>query len=252
MRDFAGRERSLTGIVRPEKETRRSAILSSPLNPIATSPRERLVAQAIAGDGPALRSLVELLTPVIQARVARALLAFRPSNDGRPVRPQVEDLTQEVLLVLFADGARVLRSWRQEQGLSLENFVGLVARRRAISWLRSGRRSSWREDPTLDGAEAPEPAAAEDPEGEAASREQLRLLLRRLQEELSPLGWRLFELLLVQERSVEEVERRTGMSRDALYAWRSRLRRLARRLLGEIMRHPVKGKLDPANLLGGC
>jgi RNA polymerase sigma-70 factor (ECF subfamily) len=222
------------------------------LNPIATSPRERLVAGALAGEEPALQGLVDLLTPVIQARVARALLASRPPHDGRPVRPQVEDLTQEVFLLLFADGGRVLRSWRPEQGLSLENFVGLVARRRALSFLRSGRRSSWREDPTLDEPAAPEPAAAADLEKEAASREAMRLLLRRLQEELSPLGWHLFELLLVQERSVEEVERRTGMSRDALYAWRSRLRRLARQLLAEIAGGPVRTKLDAANLLGGC
>ncbi len=221
------------------------------MNPIATSSRESLIAQALAGDQPALRDLVDLLTPVIQARVARALLASRAPSDGHPVRPQVEDLTQDVFLLLFADGGRVLRTWRPEEGLSLENFVGLVARRRALSWLRSGRRSSWREDPTLDGPEPPEPAAAEDLEEAAASREATRLLLRRLQEELSPLGWRLFELLLVQERSVEEVERRTGMSRDALYAWRSRLRRLARRLLGEIAAAPVRPKLDAANLLGG-
>jgi len=216
------------------------------------TPSKALVTQALAGHEPALQGLVDLLTPVIQARVARALLAFRSPNDARPVRPQVEDLTQEVFLVLFADGGRVLRSWRPEQGLSLENFVGLVARRRAISWLRSGKRSSWREDPTLDGAGAPEPAAEEDPEGEAAGREEMRLLLRRLQEELSPLGWRLFELLLVQERPVEEVERRTGMSRDALYAWRSRLRRLARRLLAEIQGASVRPTPAPANFQGGC
>lgn len=213
---------------------------------------QALIAEALAGDEAALRRLVDRLTPVIQARVARTLLAHRAAQDGRPVRPQVEDLTQEVFLLLFGEEGRVLRSWRPEQGLSLENYAGLVARRRTLSFLRSGRRSSWREDPTLDGPGAPEPAAAEDPEDEAASREVLRLLLRRLQEELSPLGWQLFALLLVEERPVEEVERRTGMSRDALYAWRSRLKRLARRLREEIGRRPVRPPLDLANLQGGC
>jgi RNA polymerase sigma-70 factor (ECF subfamily) len=216
-----------------------------------TGPAASLVAAALAGDEPALRGLVDRLTPVIQARVARALLAGR-GPDGRPLRPQVEDLTQEVFLLLFADGGRVLRSWRPEQGLSLDNFVGLVARRRALSWLRSGHHSAWREDPTLDEAAAAAPAAAEDdPEGVTASREEVRLLLRRLQEELSPLGWRLFELLLVRERPVAEVERATGMSRDALYAWRSRLRRLARRLLAEIAGPAVRSRPDAANLSGG-
>lgn len=218
---------------------------------MATPSPETLVAQALAGHEPALRALVDGLTPVIQSRVARAVLAARPGLGGQPVRPQVEDLTQEVFLVLFADGGRVLRSWRPELGLSLQNFAGLVAQRRAVSWLRGGKRSQWREDPTLDAEAAPDPPAGEDVERAAVSREELRLLLGRLKEELSPLGWSLFEQLLVEERPVEEVERRTGMSRDALYAWRSRLRRLARRLLAEF-RRPVRGGRVGANLPEGC
>lgn len=198
------------------------------------SPREVLVAQALSGHEQAVGSLVELLTPVIQTRVARVLLAFRPSGEGRSTRQQVEDLTQDVFLTLFDDGARVLRSWRPGEGLSLENFVGLVARRRAISCLRSGRHNPWREDPTLT-EELDEPAADPDPEAQAASRQELHLLLRRMQEELSPQGWTLFDLLLVQGLPIEEVEQRTRMSRDAIYAWRSRLRKLARRLLHEVV-----------------
>jgi RNA polymerase sigma-70 factor, ECF subfamily len=198
------------------------------------SSRQMLVSQALSGQEQALWCLVDLLTPVIQARVARVLLAYRPPDENYTVRQQVEDLSQDVFLLLFNDDARVLRSWQPEQGLSLENFVGLVARRQALSYLRSGKRNPWREDPTLNG-ESGEPAVDSDPEERTASREALRLLLRRLQEELSPLGWHLFQLLLVQERSVEEVEQQTGMSPDALYAWRSRLRRVARRLLGEVL-----------------
>lgn len=180
-----------------------------------------------------MRRLVDRLTPVIQARVARVVLATRLAGGSHGARSQVEDLTQEVFLLLFADSGRVLRSWQPERGLSLENFVGLVARRRAISVLRTGRTAPWRADPTLD-EEPEEPAPQAGPEEEAASRQELRLLLRRLREELSPLGWQLFDLLLVKECPVAEVERRTGMSRDALYAWRSRLRRLARRLLRDV------------------
>jgi RNA polymerase sigma-70 factor, ECF subfamily len=62
----------------------------------------------------------------------------------------------------------------------------------------------------------------------------LRLLLDRLREKLSPLGQRLFELLFVQEMSPEETMAATGLSADAVYAWRSRLRRLARKLLAEL------------------
>jgi RNA polymerase sigma-70 factor, ECF subfamily len=197
------------------------------------SPRHTLVLQALSGHEQAVGTLVDLLTPVIQNRVAQVLVAFHPPGDEGHVPHQVEDLTQDVFLALFDDDARVLRSWRSEEGLSLENFVGLVARRRAISCLRSGKRNPWREDPTLTEEHEEEPAADPGPEARAASKQELRFLLRRMQAELSPQGWNLFDLLLVQRLPVEEVERRTRMSRDAIYAWRSRLRKLARRLLRE-------------------
>ncbi len=196
-----------------------------------------LVSRALAGDESALARLVDRLTPVIQARVARALLCRGLPDRRGSVRAQVEDLCQEVFLMLFRDGGRVLRSWEPERGLSLDNFVGLIARRRALSFLRGGRGGGRAEEPAPD--DELERAAPEGgPELGALGREQLRLLLRRLQEEVSPLGWHLFQLLLVEERPLAEVERSTRMSRDALYAWRSRLRRHARRLLDEIGQKP--------------
>ncbi|HYU31968.1 MAG TPA: sigma-70 family RNA polymerase sigma factor [Thermoanaerobaculia bacterium] len=210
------------------------------------STREEVLG-ALAGDEPALTRLVRRLTPVIQSRVARGLLLWRTGPAaGRNIRQEVEDLTQEIFLVLFADGGKVLRSWQPERGLSLVNFVGLVAERQTASVLRSGKRSPWKEDPTL--SEDLDQASPESgPEEIAASREQIRLLLQRLTEELSPLGRHLFDLLFLRELPCEEVTRQTGMSADAVYAWRSRLRRLANRLLDEMsdnplgQRRPLKG-----------
>lgn len=187
---------------------------------------------ALAGDSLSIERLVAKLTPVVQARIARTLLTYRRGGaSGRDVHQEVADLVQDVFLLLFSHDARVLRSWQPDRGLSLENFVGLVAERQTVSLLRSGRRSPWKEDPTL--AEDLDVRASEEPETAdvVASRDQLRFLFRRLKEELSPLGRQLFDLLFVQEREVGEVERITGLSSDAVYAWRSRLRKLARRLL---------------------
>jgi RNA polymerase sigma-70 factor, ECF subfamily len=200
-----------------------------------------LVHEALAGDQAALTRLVAALTPVIQARVARTLLARRSCLTGdRNVRQEVEDLAQEIFLSLFSRGAHVLRSWQAERGLSLENFVGLVSERYVVSFLRSGKRNPWKEEPSLiedlDGA-----SLDSSPEEVTASREELRLLLERLREKLSPLGRHLFELLFVQERSLPETMAASGLSADAVYAWRSRLRRLAQELLGEL-----SGKTAPA------
>ena len=189
---------------------------------------------ALAGDSLSIERLVAKLTPVVQARIARTLLTHRRGGaTGRDVHQEVADLTQDVFLLLFSHDGKVLRSWQPDRGLSLENFVGLVAERQTFSLLRSGRRSPWKEDPTL--AEDLDVHQDVRPETEdvVATRDQLRFLFRRLQEELSPLGRQLFDLLFVQEHEVAEVERITGLSSDAVYAWRSRLRKLARRLLQE-------------------
>lgn len=190
---------------------------------------------ALAGDPAAIERMVVLLTPVLQARIARTLFSYRRGGSaGRDVHQEVADLVQEVFLLLFAQDGKVLRSWQPDRGLSFENFVGLVAERQTVSLLRSGRRSPWKEDPTL--AEDLDFHQAAGPEAEdvVASRDHLRHLFQRLKEELSPLGRQLFELIFVQELDVGEVIGRTGLSADAVYAWRSRLRKLARRLHDEI------------------
>lgn len=191
------------------------------------------VRSALAGDPAAVRWLVAHLSPVIQARVARALL--RRASGGRSTRQEVEDMTQEVFVALFEDGGKVLRSWEPERGMSLANFTGLVAERQVAAILRSGRRSPWTEDPTLsDELERPSDEAL-GPEARVASQELLTVLLDRVRAALSPKGLDLFERLYVREESVEVVCAATGMSQDAVYAWRSRLGKLVRTFVAEEM-----------------
>ncbi len=194
--------------------------------------------RALDGEEPALTELVKNLRPVVHARVARRLLRYSGASP-KEIRQQVEDLTQEVFLALFADGARVLRGWQPERGLSLRNYVGYVAERQVVTILRTAQRNPWTEDPTLtEELDDFDPAAG--PEEAAASRDVLQRLLRHLEERLSPLGRHLFDLLYLRERSVSEVEHETGLSSDAVYAWRSRLRRLSRQILSELHRAEAK------------
>jgi RNA polymerase sigma factor (sigma-70 family) len=198
-----------------------------------SDPTLKLVADAAAGGPAAARELVRVLYPVVQARVGRVLWRLR-GGGGRDLRGETEDLTQEVFAFLFEDRAKALLAWDPTRGLSLPNFVGLLAERRAISHLRSGRQSHYNEDPTtesvLDHQSEPSPG----PEPAAFSRELLAALLDRLREELSPLGMHLFVLIYVEERSVEEVAAAARLSADAVYAWRSRLRKLVAVLAAEL------------------
>jgi DNA-directed RNA polymerase specialized sigma24 family protein len=192
-----------------------------------------LVAKAISGDADASRTLVRDLAPIIQARVARALVRRR-GGSGRDVRQEVEDITQEIFVALFSDEGRVLRAWDPARGLSLANFVGLVAEREAASILRSGRRSPWTDSPSemqeIEDAAPPAPAL----EASLASRELLGRLVERVRESLSPRGLELFFRLIVDEEPVESVCATTQMTPDAVYAWRSRLAKLVRTLATEL------------------
>jgi RNA polymerase sigma-70 factor (ECF subfamily) len=202
-----------------------------------------LVRRALARDPSAQRELVARLTPVIQARVARTLLARRSRlAGGRDWREEVKDLSQDVFLALFDRDGQVLRDWQPERGLSLENFVGLVAKRQVLSFLRSGRRNPRKEEPLLASDEIEMVFLGSNAEEIVASREQLNLLLDRFREELSPLGWRMFDLLFIQDLSQAEVQAATGLSADAVYAWRSRLRFSAQQLLAEMSGSDVQAR----------
>lgn len=206
-----------------------------------------LVDLALAGNTGAVRRLIAALTPVIQARVARALMRRRAAGRGREIRQEIEDLTQEVFVALFEHEGRILRTWDPEKGLSLQNFAGLVAERQVASILRSGRRSPWTEDPTLgEELDHSRTSVPPTPERRLGERELYEVLLSRLKEALSPKGLQLFELLVVDQAPVEQVCTETGLSTDAVYAWRSRLLKLLRKLRTEILSESPETARIPA------
>lgn len=192
-----------------------------------------VVARAIAREPDAVRALVNAISPVIAGRVARALHRRGARSTGRNVAQEVEDLTQEVFVALFADDARALRAWRPERA-PLGAFCALVADHQVYSIFRSGKRRPWSNDLVVsDEIEATAPEA-HGPEARVASRQAFDALWNRLRSELSPKGLDLFQRLYVEEESVESVCAATAMTADAVYAWRSRLAKLVRRLAAEL------------------
>jgi len=190
--------------------------------------------RALGGDSVAMRALIDAAAPVIHVRVVRALMKRHASARGRNVRQEMEDMVQEVFAALLADDGRTLRAWDPERGLSFLGFVGFIAEREVAMIMRTGKRSPWTEDPTMDDKLIDLGGASDNVEERVATRELLTRIADRLREQLSPQGRQCFQMLYVEDRSVQSVSSETGMSIDALYAWRSRVGRLLRKLRDEL------------------
>lgn len=182
-----------------------------------------LVARAIAQSPEALRELMQRCAPVIRHRVTRALRARAAQAGAETRRSDVLDLTQEIFVILLDREARVLRSWDPERGLSLLNFVGLVAEREVRAVLSSGRRSAWAERPTEPLALS-EASRADGLEAEVSARQQVTQLLESVRGQLTPKGVQMFKALFVDERPIDDVAREFETTPSALYTFRSRLR----------------------------
>jgi RNA polymerase sigma-70 factor (ECF subfamily) len=197
-------------------------------------PNAELVQRAIDRDPAAVHQLVTALSPVVQGRIAKALMRRRgPHGQRRDVAQEVEDLTQEVFLALFDHGGRALRAWDPKRS-PLGAFVALIADHQVFSIFRSGKRRPWTDD--IDILHAPDTtiaSTANDPEARVASKQALDSLLDRLRADLSVRGFELFTRLFVEEQSVETVSAELGMSADAIYAWRSRLAKVVKTLSAE-------------------
>ncbi|XXX78610.1 sigma factor [Sorangium sp. So ce134] len=183
-----------------------------------------VLTSALGGEIQSLRSVIAALTPVIHARVGRALhrrsARFAGGGDER-----MDDLVQDVFVELFRDGCRALRAWDPARGLSLANWVGLIADQRVAAALRRRRRHPDAAALPLDDAPEEGARSGDDPEARVLARDQLARPLGLLRAELSPLGRELFEALLIEEEPIASVCARTGMSTSAVQAWSSRLKR---------------------------
>ncbi|MCA9690968.1 MAG: sigma-70 family RNA polymerase sigma factor [Nannocystaceae bacterium] len=188
-----------------------------------------LIRAAVAGDSRAMRTLVDMLSPVIHTEIAFALQrrAIPARRDGRQ---DICDFVQETFVELLANDGRTLLRWDEARGRSLRSFVRLVARRRVARIFRGHRGNPWSDDPTendrFDYLSPPDDSQSRRLE----TRQQLDEVLAALRSRLSDRGMTLFELLYVEQRSVNEVCQRMNMSRAAVDTWNSRLRKLVRSL----------------------
>lgn len=193
-----------------------------------------LIDRAASGDARAAATLVDGVAPLLRARVARALSRRWRQSAGRALVQDTEDMVQETLAGMFANGGRTLRSWDPARGLGFLNFLGLVAERRVSMRMRTRRRNPWTEEPTPVDRLMHLGGMTDDLALQIESRDLLRQIIGRLHQRLGPRGFRYFQWLVLENRSVRTVASETGASEQAIYAWRSRLIRSAREIRAEL------------------
>lgn len=205
-------------------------MLRARVSPGRTHPDLDLVAACAGGDRGAQRELMHRLLPLLKAQIAGVLGRVH----GTVPESDLRDLLQDAFVELLRNGARELRRWSPERGLTLDAFVRLVARRhvlRRLGRIDRERRLLEATDPELLDAFAA-------PSGSAQFRDELDALLGALYAELGPRDRELFERLFLQQQDSAEVAMALGMSADALKKWRSRFYARAARIAARLEQHP--------------
>lgn len=181
-----------------------------------------LMRRMIEGLPGAASELVRYITPAIQRAVAKAYCGQARSSDLRNFREEVREQTQEVFCILFADGGKALRRWDAERGIPLKGYVSVIATRRTVSILRSRPRNPWWDVPTQ-ATELDLVTTQSSDGGRVEAREVLRHAFADVRGAQTERGAALFDLMMVEDRSNDEIVAETGLKSNAVYQWRSRL-----------------------------
>lgn len=170
--------------------------------------------RVIRGEPQSVRSFIQDFGPVFRAVVRR-----RVSGHWRQ---QEDDLLQEIFSGLFAQNARVLRTWDAQKGRSLKNFLQVFAEQRTLDWLRRKHRES-REELTEEAALMRKADAGQDLHKREPP-EWLEPLLSQFRTECNPEDQRIVELSYIEDLSVREIAAILKLSEDAIYQRRHRLK----------------------------
>lgn len=199
--------------------------MSSTIVEYSIQAEQELLNKALDKDPRAVKQLIEYLEPALLIK-ANALVQFGGSGG----RFEIKDLVQVAWRELISNHWKMLRQWDPHRNVSLKAFVGVVSARRMISELRK-QKKNWNELST-----SPEDlshiAEAVDFLEEKISNQQLvELVVKELRSRLTKQGEQAFNVLYLEELSVEEASERTSLSKASLYGYRNRIKHLAQAII---------------------
>lgn len=174
-----------------------------------------LFRRIVDGDRRALEALAPRLPALLHPAVAYVLNRHRWALRGRDPRQELEDSIHNVVVVLYKDGAAKLKSW-DESRAHPRRFLSQVARSVTLTSLNKRL-----DELAPDSAPPLLPVPSE--ERRTLSRDELKRLLERLFEALTPKERWLFDLWYVEELSAHEVAELLGMTPPAVNAMRFRI-----------------------------
>jgi len=182
-----------------------------------------LVRRVLSGAPGSARALVERIRPAVHAEIGQLLTRVAPVH-GRSARQELEDLVQDAYVALFDRAKRRLAGWDPARGCTLDSYVRMVARTRALDVLRSRRRTPWKDE------EPPEALETSTDDGRPLderllARDTLLALDRQLHELLAPRDYSLFVSVFVEELPTADIAAAIGLTPGAVYQWSSRFRR---------------------------
>lgn len=170
--------------------------------------------RVIRGDPQSVREFIRDFGPVFRATVRRRVVG--------QWRQQEEDLLQEIFSGVFAQDARILRTWDGQKGRSLKAFLQVFAEQRTLDWLRRKHREA-REELTEESALIRKLDAAQDRHQREAPA-WLEPLLTRFRQEYDLEDQRIAELSYIDDLSVREIASILKLSEDAVYQRRHRMK----------------------------
>lgn len=181
-----------------------------------------LVHRTLQGDVVAHKELIDLLAPIIRARVRWKLSTYKGRNDLSE-----EDLVQETWLRLLEHDAKALRNYDKTKSRPL-TYVGRIAEHAAQDILRRkyGERA---------GAEHAERIADQGPsvERRVIANDQAKKFHTLLQSRLPERGRLVYALHFVDSKPTRDVARILRVSEQVVHNWIFKIRTLAREFLLE-------------------
>ncbi|MFT3770348.1 MAG: sigma-70 family RNA polymerase sigma factor [Minicystis sp.] len=201
-----------------------------------SDPMRKKIEGAIAGHPPALRELLDEITPAVHVAVADILRRHLPASAWSRARHEVEDLTQEILFKLFEEGGKRLLKWDPDLGLSLNGYVKVISRNEVRGFLRRKQNTTLLTQDSREAEGIDDIALPNDgPALHVEQKELVAAVLAEMDREMTAEARPLFRMLFYEALDVDEVCARVEMTPNAVHVRRSRFLKQATEVTRRIL-----------------